>query len=106
MHSVLTARIILNIRESASQRLGDVSFDLHLSDAGSRTSRARMSFARGPVAFCSDDDRENDIPTQGRLDNMSVAWIGMTSFSNSTTESLDQWPETLRGERAAGRDRQ
>ena len=62
MHSVLTTRVILNIREAASRRFEDFSFDLHLSDIGSRASRARMSFAESPAVLRSDDDNESGIP--------------------------------------------
>ena len=53
IHSVLTTRIILNIREAASQRLDDVSSDLHLSDTDSGAYRSRISFALNPAAFHS-----------------------------------------------------
>ena len=66
MHSVVTARIILNVREAASRRLEDFSRDLHLSDVGSRASRSHMSFAENPAVFLSDNGCESDIP--GRRD--------------------------------------
>ena len=62
MHSVVTTRIILNIREAASRRLEDFSFDLHLSDVGSRASRTHMYFAENPAVFLSDNGCESDIP--------------------------------------------
>ena len=59
IHSSLTARVILNIREAASRRLDDFSFDLHLSDT-THVSRSRMSFAENPVALHSAKDSETD----------------------------------------------
>ena len=91
MHSVVTTRIILNIREAASRRLEDFSFDLHLSDAGSRASRARMSFAENPAMLRSDDDHESDIPQPGEgLGVVGVARTGVTSVPNSVPVSLDK----------------
>lgn len=58
IHSVLTARIILNIREMASRRLDDYSFDLHLSDADTHASG--ISFSENMVAFHPDDRQEGD----------------------------------------------
>ncbi|KAF9649434.1 hypothetical protein BDM02DRAFT_3113855 [Thelephora ganbajun] len=51
IHSVLTTRIILNLREAASQRLHDISFDLHLSDTDSRIHGSRLSFAENSAAL-------------------------------------------------------
>ena len=90
MHSVVTTRIILNIREAASRRLEDFSFDLHLSDAGSRASRARMSFAENPAALCFDHDSENITPQAREGSIVSVARTGMVSVSESVPVSLDQ----------------
>ena len=91
MHSVVTTRIILNIRQAASRRLEDFSFDLHLSDAGSRASRAHMSFAENPAVLRSNDDHESDIPQPGEgLRVVSVAQTGMTSVPNFVPVSLDK----------------
>ena len=72
MHSVLTTRIILNIRKAASRRLEDFSFDLHLSDVDSRASRARMAFAENPAVFLFDNGCESDIPGRRDPDGSTV----------------------------------
>ena len=54
IYSVLTARIVLNIREAASQRLQNHSFDLHLSET---ESRSQIRFAERQVVLYSDDEQ-------------------------------------------------
>lgn len=56
MHSVLTTRIILNIREAASGRLDDISLDLHLSHVSSDATVSRISFAENPAVSHFDGD--------------------------------------------------
>lgn len=70
IHSVLTTRIILNIREVASQRLGNFSVDLHMSDTDSHACRSPIAFAANRIVFHSGSDQEN----------LSVFWHG----SNTT----------------------
>lgn len=59
IHSVLTTRIILNIREVASQRLGNFSVDLHMSDTDSHACRSPIAFAANRIVFHSGSDQEN-----------------------------------------------
>ena len=89
IHSALTTHIILNIREAASQRLVDFSFDLHLSDTDSNVYRSQLSFAENPAAFHSDDDhRSNVLQRRERVDSVaSTARIRIASISTSTTIS-------------------
>ena len=61
IHTVVTTRIILNIRESASRRLDDFSSNLHLSDIGFRALRSRISLTESPAVFRSDGGCESDI---------------------------------------------
>jgi len=108
VHSVLTTRIILNIRRAASKRLDDFSCDLHLSDTESRAHRSRLRFAENPAGLhYDDDDHRNDIfRRRNRFDSaMSVAQIGVVTISTSATISHVTLPVTrdAKGERVAGR---
>ena len=96
IHSSLTTRIILNIREAASQRHVDFSFDLHLSDTDSNVHRSQLSFADNPAVSHSDDDhRSNVFHRRKRVDSItSTARIRMVSISTSTTISHATSPMT------------
>jgi len=90
---VLTARVILNIREAASRRLDDVSFDLHLSDL--EVPGSRISFAENPAVFHFDGGRESDIPPhRERFGSVGTTRTGMVSVSNSTVASHITLPMT------------
>ena len=99
---MVTARIILNIREAASRRFDDISFVLHLSDIGSRVPRSRLSFAEGPAAVHLevDDCESGTFELRGRVDNASVVRTGVVSISNSTMVSHCEPGPTLTGSRA------
>jgi len=107
IHSVLTTRIVLNIREAASQRLDDYSFDLHLSDTDSRTPRSRISFAVNPALFHSGSDQESGVSQRGERHDggSSVGQVGVVSFSTRATISHVTLPMTrdARGKRVVGR---
>jgi len=106
IHSVLTTRVILNIREAASRRLNDVSFDLHLSDL--EVPRSRISFAENPTVFHFDGDRESDgFPRRERFDSAcaGTTQTGMVSVPNSIAPSHITLPVTrdAKGKRVVGR---
>ena len=107
IHSVLTTRIILNIREAASQRLDDHSFDLHLSDTDSHASGSRMLFAENTAVFHSGSDQESDVSRRvERHDSgSSMGQVGMVSISTRATISHVTLPMTrdARGKRVVGR---
>ena len=101
---MLTTRIILNIREAASRRLDDISFDLHLSDF--EVPRSRISFAENPAVFHYDDDRESDnSPRRERFGSVGTARTGIVSVSDSTATSRITLPMTrdAKGKRVVGR---
>ena len=86
IHSVLTVRVILNIREAASRRLDDISFDLHLSDI--EVSGSRISFAENLAVFHFDDDYGNVIsPRRERFSGVGAGQVGTVSISDSTQAS-------------------
>jgi len=103
IHSVLTTRIILNIREAASQRLVDFSFDLHLSDIDFDVYRSRLSFAENSAVFHSDDDYR--VSVSQRSDGVDSVASMMVSISTSATISHVTLPTTrdMRGKKVVGR---
>jgi len=104
LHSVLTVRVILNIREAASRRLDDISFDLHLSDL--EVSGSRMSLAEDLAVFHFGYGCDNDIsPCRERFSSVETARAGMVSVSNSTTASHINLPviQDAKGKRMVGR---
>lgn len=108
IHSVLTTRIILNLREAASQRFDDFSVDLHLSDTDSRgLPRSRLSFAENPAVLdCNDDHGSDNFRSRKWLDSgESTTQTGMVSISTTTTISHVALPMTrdARGKRVVGR---
>lgn len=106
IHSVLTTRIILNIREAASHRLYDHSFDLHLSDTGSQPCISRISFAENPAVLHPGGDQESAIfPGRGRHNGgLSMGRAELISVSTRTTVSHVTLPMTrdARGKRVVG----
>jgi len=108
VHSVLTTRLILNLREAASRRFDDFSVDLHLSDTDSRGAcRSQIRFAENPAGLNHDGGHKNDT-SQHRIGLDSAASttrIGMVSISTSTTVSHVTLPMTrdTRGKRVVGR---
>jgi len=106
IHSVLTTRVILNIREAASQRLDDFSFDLHLSGSDSQVSRLRISFTENPAVHYSDVGHEGEVSrSRGRFGSVGTTRTGMVSTSNSTAPSHITLPMTrdAKGKRVVGR---
>ena len=102
---MLTTRIVLNIREAASRRLHDFSFDLHLSDADLRAPTSRIAFAEDLAVIHFGDDRTSDAFQHERLGSEDVARSGMVSISGSTGASHITLPMTrdAKGERVVGR---
>ena len=104
IHSVLTTRVVLNIREAASRRLDDISCDLHLSDTEVPVSR--ISFAEHPTVFHSDGDCESDTfaPTEG-FSSTGTAQTGVVSIPNSIVASHITLPVTrdAKGKQVVGR---
>ena len=100
---MLTARVILNIREAASRRLEDISFDLHLSDL--EVSGSRISFAENLAVFHSDGGGDNDLSPRGRFGNVGTARVEVVPVSNSTTASHITLPviRNAKGKRMVGR---
>lgn len=92
---MLTARVILNIREAASQRLDDFSFDLHLSGSNVQVPSLRISFAGNPAVFHFDVGQAGDVSqSRERFRSVGAAWTGMVSISNSTAPSHVTLPMT------------
>ena len=104
IHSVLTTRVVLNIREAASRRLNDVSCDLHLSDL--EFPKSRISFAETPVVSHFGSDRESDtFSHRERSGSTRTAQTGMASTPNSVVASHINLPVTrdAEGKRVVGR---
>ena len=87
IHSVVTTRIILNIREAASQRLDGVSSNLHLSDIGFRVPSSRVSFVGGPLMMIVGVTPLN----LRKFDDVSVARIWMVSIRYGLTQPIRTW---------------
>jgi len=96
--------MILNIREAASQRLDDFSFDLHLSDTDSNAYRSRLSFARNPAVF-HDGDHKNDIfQRRGVVDSVvRAARVRMVSVSNTASHVTLPMTRDAGGKKVVGR---
>ena len=94
IHSALTTRIILNIREAASQRLQDFSFDLHLSDTDLHVPRAQLSFAENLAGLHSDEDHKSESFQRRERNNSTMGTTEMVSFSTSATISHFTLPST------------
>jgi len=106
IHSVLTTRVILNIREAASRRLNDFSFDLHLSGSDAQPPRPQISFAENPTVFHPDVDCEGGVSqSRERFSSVGTVHTGMVSVSNSTAPSHITLPMTrdAKGKRVVGR---
>ncbi|KAF9781697.1 hypothetical protein BJ322DRAFT_1161529 [Thelephora terrestris] len=107
IHSVLTTRIILNIREAASRRRDDFSSDLHLSETNSHASRPRMDFAENQALTRSGGDQEGDrFRYLERYDGgSSMGRSEMMSISTRTVVSHVTLPVTrdARGKKVVGR---
>ena len=104
IHSVLTTRIVLNIREAASQRLQDHSFDLHLSETESQACRSQIRFADRQVVLYSSDEQMRDTFGRGEGHGDSGASIGgveVASISTRTTISHITLP-MARGAKGGG----
>ena len=104
IHSSLTTRIVLNIREAASQRHDDFSFNLHMSDANFHVPGSRISFAENPAVFHSNEDREDAISLRRRRpDSASAAQTGVVPISNSTAPHVTPpMAQDDKGERMVG----
>ena len=103
---MLTTRVILNIREAASRRLDDFSFDLHLSGSDAQLPRLQISFAENPGVFHRDVGREGGVShSRERFGSVGTARTGMVSISNSTAPSHITLPMTrdAKGKRVVGR---
>lgn len=101
---MLTARVVLNIREAASRRLEDISFDLHLSDF--EAPRSRISFTENPAVFHFDDDHGSGIsPRRERFGGVGTVRTGMVFVSSATVTSHITLPMTrdAKGKRVVGR---
>ena len=104
IHSSLTTRIILNIREAASRRLDDFSFDLHLSDADFHASGSRISFAENPAVFHSDEGCEDAISQcRRRLDSANTAQTKVIPIPDLTAPHIaPPMAQDDQGERMVG----
>jgi hypothetical protein len=107
IHSVLTTRIILNIREAASRRRDDFSSDLHLSETNSHASRPRMDFAENQALTRSGGDQESgSFRYRERYDGgSSMGRTEIMSISTHTVVSHVTLPVTrdARGKKVVGR---
>lgn len=61
IHSALTIRVVLNIREVASRGLDDFSLDLHLPNTDSHACRSPIVFAKNRAVLDSIGEQMNDM---------------------------------------------